>query len=284
MVPKEDWTWLRRIETLLRRTVVPARPKGARLVPSRDLLRFGLELMTKADGASGGTPLQRAVQHRDGLIVALLSARSLRRRNFTAIEIDRHLIKRDAGYWLCFKAGETKTHEPIEVAVPDILVPKLDRYLAVHRPFLAHRTGRWNRAHDGRSPVMALWISKDGSAMTEIAIHFRIMKLTKAKFGSAMCMHLFRDCAATSIATEDPEHVHITKCVLGHTTLRTSERYYNHARSLEADRRYQARIIQLRRTVRASSRAESGEPVQSRADHSCRQQPSRGRTVRRWWI
>jgi hypothetical protein len=83
--------------------------------------------------------------------------------------------------------------------------------------------------------------------MTEIAIYFRIMKLTRAKFGHIVNLHLFRDCAATSTATEDPEHAHINKSILGHATLSTSERHYNHARSREALRRHQALILKLRR-------------------------------------
>ena len=95
----------------------------------------------------------------------------------------------------------------------------------------------------------------DGSTMTEIAIYFRIMKLTRAKFGHVVNMHLFRDCAATSIATEDPEHVLITKSVLDHATLRTSERNYNHARSREAMRRHQAQILRLRQSHKSQPNA-----------------------------
>ena len=249
MVPERNWTWIRRIERRLRRSVTPVRPKRPRLVPLRELIRFGRNLMRQAAGARGGTPLQCALLHRDGLIVAVLAARCPRRRNFTEIQIDRHLVKRGTGYWLIFEASETKTGDPFEAPIPDELVPGLERYLTEHRPLLLRRTGRWNRSNAGQNCRNALWISKDGSAMTEIAIHFRIIKLTEAKFGKALSMHLFRDCAATSIAEEDPDHVLITKSVLGHTTLRTSERHYNHARSLQAMRLFQAGIMKLRRTL-----------------------------------
>ena len=61
--------------------------------------------------------------------------------------------------------------------------------------------------------------------------------------------HLFRDAAATSIAIEDPSHVGSTKSVLGHSSLRTSERHYNQARSTEATAAYQSRVTTLRRSV-----------------------------------
>jgi hypothetical protein len=249
MVPERDWTWIRRMETRVRHTAVPSRNKRERVVAVEKLLGFGLVLMAKTEGAKGGTALKRAIQFRDGLMVSLLAARPLRRRNFAAIEIGRHLIRQGDLYVLRFEAEETKTHQPTEAPFPVDLVPNLERYLSHYRPFLLARTGRWSKGSDVAS--RALWISMDGSAMTEIAIYFRIMKLTRAKFGHVVNMHLFRDCAATSIATEDPGHVLITKSVLDHATLRTSERNYNHARSREAMRRHQAPILRLRQELKS---------------------------------
>jgi integrase len=90
--------------------------------------------------------------------------------------------------------------------------------------------------------------------MTEIGIYFAISQLTKERFGHVVNPHLFRDSAATSIAIEDPEHVLIVRNVLGHSSLRTAERYYMHARTLEASRRYQRRILELRRNLRRRPR------------------------------
>jgi integrase len=67
------------------------------------------------------------------------------------------------------------------------------------------------------------------------------------RFGHMINPHLFRDSAATSIAIEDPKSAYITRSILGHGTLRTSEQYYNHALSREALRQYQRRILELRR-------------------------------------
>ena len=253
MVPEKDWTRIRRIETRVRHTVTPSRNKRERVVPVEKLYAFGLELMAKAEGPKGGTALERAVRYRDGLMICLLAARPLRRRNFAAIEIGRHLVQLGDGFRIQFAPNETKTHQPIEVPFPLDLVSSLGRYLSHFRPFLLARTGRWSRASDGAAN--ALWVSMDGSAMTEIAIYFRIMKLTRAKFGHVVNMHLFRDCAATSTAIEDPKHAHINKSILGHATLRSSERYYNHARTLEAMRRHQAQILRLRRLLRSGPAA-----------------------------
>ncbi len=82
------------------------------------------------------------------------------------------------------------------------------------------------------------------------AAYNRITKVTKQAFGSPLNPHLFRDCAATSIAIEDPEHVRISASILGHASLATTEKYYNQARTLEAGRLYQKSVVTMRREMR----------------------------------
>ena len=253
--PKEDWGWLRRLINRLRRCVKPVRNKRALVVSSYLILSFGLELMAEAEGPGGGSMFARASRYRDGLMIALLAARPLmRRRNFASIEIGKHLVKEGPHYCLRFEGKETKTGAPIDDLVPADLTPYLERYLRHYRPFLAGRSGRWkNRRHYLRSPGMSLWVSTYCSAMSEGAIYEQIRNLTHTKFGHALTPHLFRDSAATSIATDDPEHVYTIPSVLGHSSLQTSEKHYIHAQSLVASRRFQEFVLTLRRQGRDQS-------------------------------
>ena len=127
---------------------------------------------------------------------------------------------------------------------------------------LAVSTGHWGGARTLVPIGARLWVSNYGSAMSAGAVYDRVTKLTKAKFGQSINPHLVRDCAATSTAIKDPDHVRITTSVLGHTSLRTSEHHYDHARSLVAMQRHQANLLALRRLGRQyvsakSSRARS---------------------------
>ena len=70
-------------------------------------------------------------------------------------------------------------------------------------------------------------------------------KATMAAFGRYLSPHLFRDCAATTIAIDDPRHARSIMDILGHSTLATSEKHYNQARSLDASRQYQKIIAGL---------------------------------------
>jgi integrase len=238
----------------LRQRVTPVRNKRALVIPSDQILAFGLELMAEAEGPVGGSEFARASRYRDGLMIALLAARPLRRRNFAAIEIGRHLLREGDQYVLRFEGEETKTGAAIEDLVPARLTHYLERYLSCYRPFLAGRTELWvDRRRQLNVVGMALWVSTFCSAMSQGAVYEQIRKLTRARFGRALTPHLFRDSAATSIATEDPEHVYVAKSVLGHSSLQTSEKHYIHAQSLQASRRFQAFVLALRRGGRDQS-------------------------------
>lgn len=137
--------------------------------------------------------------------------------------------------------------------LPLALNPYIERYLAHYRPSLMQLKGRWNGIRVFRRPGDRLWISNFASAMSEGALYGHVTKLTGARFGHKLCLHLFRDVAATSIAVEAPEHAQIIPGHLGHATSATSEKHYIHARSLEATRKYQAHLLGLRTEKRRAN-------------------------------
>jgi integrase/recombinase XerD len=81
------------------------------------------------------------------------------------------------------------------------------------------------------------------------AIYDRVVINTSAALGRPINPHLFRDCAATSVAIDDPLHVGIASQLLGHCRSSTTERYYNQANAVEACRQFQAFLISLRRDL-----------------------------------
>jgi integrase len=85
--------------------------------------------------------------------------------------------------------------------------------------------------------------------MSSNAGFYKVITTRTAKwFGQPVNPHLFRNAAATSIAIEDSAHVGIVRTILGHSSFRTAEKYYNKATSINAARRYQNYIGNLRRT------------------------------------
>ena len=83
---------------------------------------------------------------------------------------------------------------------------------------------------------------------------------TRAAFGHPINPHLFRDCAATSIAIDNPDHVRIAARLLGHRSLATTDRYYNQAGAVDAVRRHQELVIGIRNGSIEFNRDEEDNP------------------------
>ena len=172
------------------------------------------------------------------MIGLLITCPTMRLGNLTMIEIGRHLQKHDEAFHLYFMPDETKTDVHLSIPVPESLTPYLEYYLNVVRPELL-----------SGSDSERLWITRYGAPMKDKTIFDRITKVTKRAFGVSINPHLFRDCAATTIAINDPEHVGTAAHVLGHNDHRTTEKHYIQANSLVAGRRLRKSVDMLRKEL-----------------------------------
>jgi integrase/recombinase XerD len=229
MGPNQSWRFINRIASRIRASHKPVRDKR-NLKLTDELVDLGVAVMKKAESEKG---CSAAISFRDGLLIAFLALIPLRRRNLVSVSLGQNLIEINGHWIVALDAAETKTHAPLEMDLPDILVEPLRTYLQKYRPVLVTGKGRWSK------PVGdALWASKDGSPMTQIAIYDRIRVRTKEAFGTPINPHLFRDAAATTLAIADPQHVRVAAPLLGHRNFATTERHYLQAMRLEAQRAY----------------------------------------------
>jgi integrase len=234
MSPNGDWRFINDISSRIRTRHRPVRDKH-NMKLTDDLLALGLQLMNKAKSKTG---LRAAVLFRDGLLIAFLALTALRRRNLAGLRLGKNLIETNGRWTIELQEDETKTHAPHELELPDLLVEPLCVYFRKYRPVLASLHGRWCK------PVGdALWVSKDGSPMTQMAIYDRIRAHTKKAFGVPMNPHLFRDAAATIMAIADPQHIRASAPLLGHRSFSTTERNYIQAKGFEAQRKFLAVVF-----------------------------------------
>lgn len=211
--------------------------KRKRLQDAASLVDFGVEVMQEAvDAAALRSEIALARQFRNGLQIALLALRPLRIKNFRALRLGQHLLKRGSEWWISIDGTEVKNRQPIDVPFPPMIVKYLEAYLAKYRSALAG-----GELCDG-----SLWISGRKQPQSSKSIAFNIGRHTKARFGQPLSPHLFRDSAATSIAIHDPENVGIIAAILGHTNLATAQRHYNQAKCIDAGRRQAATISAMR--------------------------------------
>lgn len=225
-----EFNWLFRAANRLKPKSV--RNKRARMQPTYRLAELGFNLMQEAQGMPVCWRSPPAAKYRNGLIIALLSYAPVRRANLAAIEIGRHLIDLGGAYRLAFAGHETKQGAELVIDLPPALTEPVRTYLEVYRPALL-RSG----AHQG-SAGNRFWVSRDGGALGGEGIYGAVKRETRAAFGKSINLHLFRDCAATTIAVDDPAHAHVIAAVLGHSSMTTSENHYNQAGSIEAGRQY----------------------------------------------
>jgi hypothetical protein len=250
MAPEVDWGWLAQIYRGLRAQVRPARDRFSRLKPIDELAALGERLMDEAESTPEWSARRRAVLFRDGLMIGLLAYRPVRLKNLAMMRLGLHLTKVSECWHVHFAADETKSHVPYEAIVPWALARRLERYLDVHRPVLM----RGERPDGADAPPIhpeldAVWVSEVGTQLEIGALARRVFDHTRSEFGRPISPHLFRDCAATSIAVDNPKHVGDASLVLGHAGHAMTEKHYNHARSLEASRRHTGTIARLRQTL-----------------------------------
>jgi integrase/recombinase XerD len=238
--PAHDWSFINRIASRIRARHTPARSKN-RIMMSDELAQLGYDLMDQAGDEAG---VKAACQFRDGLMIALLAYVPIRRKNFARLSLGENLVKRQNRWLIMLTPEETKTHAWFQTIWPVALEPYLARYLERHRPCLVANIGRWSKPTG-----TAVWVSSHSSPMTEIAIYDRICRQTRKHFGAHVSPHLFRDAAASTLATEAPAHVRIAAPLLGHRSFQTTEKYYRKAKAQEGHGRFIETISNLRGEV-----------------------------------
>jgi integrase/recombinase XerD len=236
MMPDCDWTWLKALKARLS-AAAPARAATGPVITSLQLLDLGQRLMAES-GPPPGTPISMddAIQYRDGLMIALVAFIPLRRKNLAALEIGRHLVREGDSWFVIVSDKETKTRKLIDYPVPQLLEPYLATYLAIVRPQMRPRP-----------TCAALWLNSRGGALAYAAIGDIFSRHSTSRLGFRITPHDARDAAGTFWAISAPHQIGVARDLLAHSDLRTTIKYYNRARGIEASRTYGRVIAEMRR-------------------------------------
>jgi integrase/recombinase XerD len=223
LCPGVDCSWLLAIA---KRIGARARQSPSRLplVSIDQLYALGIELMDSAE-QSGRNRKCDALQYRDGLIIALLAMRPLRRRTLAALRLGENLIKSGKLWELDIAPQDTKTGRSLEYPLSAELSERIDVYLEKFRPKIPR-----SAAHNG------LWASNLGCPMRGNGIYEAVRRRTRQAFGFAVYLHRFRHAAATFWSIRDPKNVRGAKDLLGHVSFGTTEKPYIMAQSRLAGR------------------------------------------------
>lgn len=233
MAPDRSWRWLQDTCNRVQINARPSKDKRARMRPTTEIVAAAIAELEQLP--ANGLTLKQALTYRDALMLAFLASRPLRVKNFAALELRRHLIKLESGWLITIPAAETKTHQPLDFNLPELLLPWFERYLSEVR-VLFPQAGESSR----------LWLGKDGVMHNPHSIYHRLTKLTHRLFGTPINPHLLRDCAASSLAAVSADMARAAAPLLGHRHFSTTERHYIQADNLAAGRRLGSILDQLK--------------------------------------
>lgn len=263
MFPDQDWRWLQNLQTRAQRNATPSRHKGDRLVSSELLVQFGMDLINEAESVfnelrqASADPrklVAAARDFRDGLIIALLGLRPLRVKNLLETEVGVHLRQSAERSSLQFSAEEMKGKRAYHATWPDGLLPALRRYLAEVRGILIRAKAPIDPARPPRPPGATLWLGQGGTPLSAGGLQKLLMRHTRRRFGHVINAHSFRDCVASTLAAQDPDHVRYVADLLGHAELHTAERSYIQPSSRVAFARYHELLANMQKAARQRSR------------------------------
>ena len=232
IAPDHDWCWLTSIQRK-QLASAPRPDKHPSMVGVEKLVALGTSLMAKAQS---GSDVIDHVGYRDGLIIALLAVRPLRRSNMAGLRLNQHISVSDDQVRISFDASEMKGKRDFDCWVPSTLVGPFVHYVTAVRP-----------RFPGAGTHDFVWCSMKGGALRANGIYEMIVKRTSREFGKPIYPHLFRDIAATAIATDRPDQVRLARDLLGHASLLTTEKHYLHAQSVKAGAHYGALIKSIRK-------------------------------------
>jgi integrase len=234
MEPDRSWRWLQDACNRVQISAKPITDKRSRMRPTAEIVAAALAELGRLP--EGPLSIKEALVFRDALMLALMAARPLRKKNVTALELGRHLTRTEDNWLLTVAAAETKTRQPVTFDLPEVLLPWFERYLAEVRPLFPHA-----------QESARLWLGKGGEMRDPNMVRHRITRLTERLFGTPINPHLLRDCAASSLAAVSPEMARAAAPLLGHRHFATTERYYIQADNLAASRRVSTILDHLKK-------------------------------------
>jgi site-specific recombinase XerC len=236
MAPEHSWRWLQDACNRVQINAKSSKDKRARMRPTAEIFDKALAELECLPATN--LSIKQALAYRDALMLAFLAARPLRLKNFTRLELGRHLVRTDSSWLITIPADETKTRQPISFLLPDLLLPWFERYLSEVRILFPQAMAS-----------SRLWLSKDGVMRDPNGARHRITKLTRRLFGTPINPHLLRDCAASSLAAVSPDLARAAAPLLGHRHFSTTERHYIQADNLAASRRVSTALDRLKETL-----------------------------------
>ncbi|WP_434718151.1 site-specific integrase [Paraburkholderia sp. A1BS-2L] len=202
-----------------------------------------IELLDLAAASSPSGSLDEALHKRDALLLSMLMANPLRRRNYVLMTWNEDntgvLYQRQDGQWRIryaaandFKNEGTSSNQGYDAPLPRALQNRIEVYLEEYRPRLV------------REAPDAAWVFPSSIGTKWSGLDRHVAKLTRRlipETPSGFGPHAFRHLVATDYLRKHPNDF-LTVAILLHDTLETVLKAYAHLRQDESFEKYEAHI------------------------------------------
>jgi integrase/recombinase XerD len=240
LFPKLDWGWIRKNANRIAYRA-PAKPRPT--VDALTLFALGLRLMDDVDASLvSRDPEHKDVrQYRDGLLIALLAAVPLRRRNIASLRLGHSLVRIGQDWLITIPAEEVKTRQVLDFPIPPRLQPRVNRYLDSFRCL--------STFHNQTDHV---WLSRTG-VLNVGGIYDAVAKRTAQRLGVRVNLHSFRRAAGLFWTQADRSGLRALKDLLGHSDFRMTEKHYMAANTRCAADHWHSMLEKQRRSLKQVS-------------------------------
>jgi hypothetical protein len=220
MCPQKDFRWITSPDGNDVRSLFPFERRLFKIYHPRRLYHWGFQLMDQA--LKIVNPRSRAIQYRNGLIIAILAARAPRVRSLASIQLRVQIVRHDNRFRFVFRKADLKWRNALEYDLPESLTKRIEHYLRDERPMLLA-----GKDHDW------FWVRRGGDRLQEIGIAQMIRRQSEKDLEGAFGPQRFRHGAGTIAPMADPTRPGAVAAMLGHSQA-VSEETYNIGRQQEA--------------------------------------------------
>ncbi len=229
LCPNDDMSFITKPHGVPLRNALVMQRQDLFIPDARVAALWAVELFK--DGLDLDEPIQRRLQVRDAVMLAIFATRAPRPRAMISLRLDRNL-KQAGQEWFLVQEGRIMKDQRTSLELPlgARVSAMMDRYLDVERAELL----------DGQDH-QALWISNHGGPLSHGAMNSMVFKRAKVRFGTGFGPHRFRTSLTTTRAVLGNDHPLDAPMILGHGPL-ISLQHYNRANGLAATRMHDARI------------------------------------------
>jgi hypothetical protein len=212
--------------------------------------------------------IRQAILYRDALLLAMLLANPLRIRNYSQMELGRHLVKDlEGAWWIELKKKDIKNRRALKsdyrVRLESSLWAAIDEYLDKFRPlligdskeiknlFVCYKPKTRNQAR-AMSPY---WLSEIVCLRSRQYLPSLLGGRNDGKANSGFRGHSFRHLVATDIIKAHPGVGFYLAAKILNDKVQTVEEYYAHLKTSDYHEPYNEHLAETWKAVRAARAA-----------------------------